>query len=334
MNILVTNFSTVVNNIIESIQTNEQLNKILFKCDYKIFDNKSKAFIQDEKRILCFCLGGMAYQNYYDILNKYNNIQLNSNTLDYDISFCLLVKTSENIDIIIKQITEIYIKSIQNYLFEFVHNYKKYKITKNNFDIEFIEKYDRLQIKINCKTDSKPFHIVELCFWYNGKISDNFTINDFEKNKLFIYICKNEQKYYLLPLDKLIKTTFYALMDNYEKENFSKCNKYLDRVRYIKLVHDKYYLSNRESKLLKYIFGSYVKTIYKKYKIIFDYPFISSKLLVDIENKEIVKCVYRELRTNSHKIYVENINKFEKICEKKENKLKHDELTEEDTEKQ
>ncbi len=334
MNILVTNFNTIVNNIINLIQINEQLNKILFKCSYRIFDNKSKVFIQEEKYILCFCLGGMAYQYYNNILSKYFNEKITLNTMDYDISFSLPVKTSENIKIITEQITDIYTRSIQNYIFEFEYNYKKYKITKNNFEIKFVNKFDRLQMIINCKIGNYQFHILELCFWYNGKISDNYTINDFEQDKLFIYICNNGLKNYLLPLDKLIKTTFYALQDNYEKENFSKCNKYLDRVRYIKLVHDEYYSSSKNNILLNYIFRNYMRVIYKKYKMMFDYPFISSKLLVDIYNKELVKCIYRELRTNSHKIFIENINKFKKICEQKENKLNHGELTEEDIEKQ
>jgi hypothetical protein len=65
----------------------------------------------------------------------------------------------------------------------------------------------------------------------------------------------------------------------------------------------------------------------------YDYPFINSKILVNEKNKEIVKCVYRELRTNTHKIYLENIHKYVKKCEGKENKLKYNEITDEDTEK-
>ena len=51
-----------------------------------------------------------------------------------------------------------------------------------------------------------------------------------------------------------------------------------------------------------------------------------------LKDKEIIKCVIRELRTNNHKTYVENINKFINNSNKKEEKLKYEEITEEDTE--
>ena len=195
-------------------------------------------------------------------------------------------------------------------------------------------KRDRLQIKINCKYANRNFHILELCFWLNGKISDNYTINDFKKDKLFIYVDKEGLEYYLLPLEKLIKTTYYAILDNYERQNYNKCNKYLDRIRYIKLTYDEYLKSDKQIELLNYIYYSYFEDIYNKYKIMYDYPFINSKVMVNIKDKDITKCVIRELRTYNHKIYVENINKFTSKCEEKEVKLKHDEITDEDTEKE
>jgi hypothetical protein len=195
------------------------------------------------------------------------------------------------------------------------------------------KKRDRLQIKINCEYGNRKFHILELCFWLNGKISDNYTINDFKKEKLFIYIDKEGLEYYLLPLEKLIKTTYYAILDNYERQNYIKCNKYLDRIRYIKLTYDEYLKSNKKVELLNYLYYYYFEDIYHKYKIMFDYPFINSKVMNGLKDKEIIKCVIRELRTNNHKTYVENINKFVNNCNKKEEKLKYEEITEEDTEK-
>ena len=134
-------------------------------------------------------------------------------------------------------------------------------------------------------------------------------------------------------MERLIKTTYYAILDNYERQNYSKCNKYLDRIRYIKLTHDEYYKSNRQVDLLNYIYRKYFDYIYYKYKIMYDHPFINSILLANEKNKEVVKCVNRELRTNNHKTYILNINKYTEECNKKEDRLKFDEITDEDTEK-
>ena len=65
----------------------------------------------------------------------------------------------------------------------------------------------------------------------------------------------------------------------------------------------------------------------------FDYPFINSKIMNKIKNKDIEKCVIIELRTNNHKTYIENTNKFIDYCNKKEEKLLYGEITDEDTEK-
>lgn len=229
----------------------------------------------------------------------------------------------------------IFDECIKNYKFEFEDdNKRKHKINKTNFTLENNIKKDRLQIKINCKYANRNFHILELCFWLNGKISDNYTINDFKKDKLFIYIDKEGLEYYLLPLEKLIKTTYYAILDNYERKNYSKCNKYLDRIRYIKLTYDEYLKNDKKVELLNYLYYYYFEEIYNKYKIMYDYPFINSKILVNEKDNELRKCVIRELRTNNHKMYDENIKKFLDVCNKKVNKLKYEEITEEDTEKE
>ena len=194
------------------------------------------------------------------------------------------------------------------------------------------KKRDRLQIKIICEYTNRKFHILELCFWLNGKISDNYTINDFKKEKLFIYIDKEGLEYYLLPLEKLIKTTYYAILDNYERQNYNKCNKYLDRIRYIKLTYDEYLKNDKKVEILNYIYSYYFENIYNKYKIMYDYPFINSKILVNEKNNDMTKCIIRELRTNNHKTYEENINNFTNKCNKKEEKIRYKEITEEDTE--
>jgi hypothetical protein len=335
MNKLVKDFYKIVNCIIKKIISNEEISNKLFGCKYFIFNQKTKELNKKNNKIqpLIFCLGGMAYQSYYNIINKYyQNIILESKTDDYDISLSLI--NDSDIEFIIKSITEIFDECIKNYQFVFEDENKRiHKINKTNFIIENILKKDRLQIKINCKYASKNFHILELCFWLNGKISDNYTINDFKKNKLFIYIDKDGFEYYLLPLEKLIKTTYYAMLDNYERKNYSKCNKYLDRIRYIKLTYDEYSQSDKTVELLNHLYNYYFEDIYYKYKIMYDYPFINSKVMLNIKDNEITKCVIRELRTNNHKTYIENIKKFTDKCEKNKDVLKYDEITEEDTEK-
>jgi hypothetical protein len=336
MNKLIKDFYKVVDCMINEITDNDNISNKLFKCRYDTYYQKTKKLVSDDngRYTLIFCLGGMAYYIYYEIISRYyQNIKLESTTEDYDFSFCLSTNTNDDIEIIKNTIKDIYDKCIKNYQFQFEDEYrKKYKLNKSNFSIEFENKKDRLQIKINCKYGSRNFHILELCFWFDGKISDNFTINDFKKEKLFIYVDNDGYSYYLLPLEKLIKTTYYAMLDNYERDNFIKCNKYLDRIRYIKLTNDEYNDSDKKIELLNFIFSKYLKYIYRKYKIMYDYPFINSKILVNEKNKEIVKCVHRELRTNTHKVYLENIKNYMNKCKNKENLLKYNEITDEDTE--
>jgi hypothetical protein len=70
MNTFIKNFNIVVNNIIKSISNNDKININLFKCGYTVYNKNNKQFFT-YNNILCFCLGGMAYELYYDILNKY-----------------------------------------------------------------------------------------------------------------------------------------------------------------------------------------------------------------------------------------------------------------------
>jgi hypothetical protein len=77
-----------------------------------------------------------------------------------------------------------------------------------------------------------------------------------------------------------VKTTYYAIMDYFEKRNFDKCIKYLDRIKYIHLVNQQIIKDNNfnnKPKIISFLFNNYALEIYKKYKIIHDYPFIISK---------------------------------------------------------
>lgn len=143
---------------------------------------------------------------------------------------------------------------------------------------------------------------------------------------------KENQWYYLLPLDKLVSTTYYAILDNYEKSNFDKCNKYLDRIRYIKLTHDLYSKSDKNNTLLNYIYRQYYEKIYHKYKIIYDYPFLASRILANVKDKDVAKCVKRQIRTEINSTYENKINNYITKCEDDNTKIKFDEITELDTE--
>jgi hypothetical protein len=170
MDKLIKDFYKVVDCMINKIINNKDLDNLLFQCRYNFFYQKTKEinFKNNSKFPLIFCLGGMGYQIYYDIINRYyQNIKLESKTEDYDFSFCLIDNSDSNIILIKNTILDIYDECIKNYQFEFEDEYrKKYKLNKGNFSIEFDEKKDRLQIKINCEY-KKNFHILELCFWYD-----------------------------------------------------------------------------------------------------------------------------------------------------------------------
>jgi hypothetical protein len=174
------------------------------------------------------------------------------------------------------------------------------KLSNNIFTLEYTINSDRLHYRINCNTKlNQTFHILELSFWLNGKISDNFTVNDFKFNKLFLYE-KDNIYYYLLSLKLLIKTTLYAIVDFFEKRNFIKCNKYINRALYIKKINQIYTKLENPSYILSSIFESYRNQVKRKYKMINDYPFILSKELVNIKNNGIIKCIYRQLRSKNN----------------------------------
>jgi hypothetical protein len=124
----------------------------------------------------------------------------------------------------------------------------------------------------------------------------------------------------------------YAIVDFFEKRNFFKCNKYLDRIKYIKKINDEYNKSNNKSNIITEILQYYTKQIKRKYKMIHDYPFILSKELVNINNNGIIKCIYRYLRTNNINNIIELIDKYKKSCSnKKAYKYNNSELTIVDT---
>ena len=90
-NKLIKDFYKIVNCMINKIKNNKEICDKLFGCKYDIYEQKSKELNYDNKtKPLIFCLGGMAYQIYYDIISKYyQNVKLESKTEDYDFSFSL-----------------------------------------------------------------------------------------------------------------------------------------------------------------------------------------------------------------------------------------------------
>jgi hypothetical protein len=298
-------FFRYVNDIIYDIHINDIINKELFKCNYFLLNNQSEANYP-----LTFCLGGGGYILYKNIFENENiKYDIDLTTYDYDISFCfnnyMNKNKLENIGNKIKFISK---SSIDNFIFM--------NLTKDIFIYDFTITNDRLHFRINCDTKlNKPFHILELSFWLNGKISDNFTKNDFKTTKLILYET-NKLYYYLLPLKLLVKTTLYAIVDFFENRNFYKCIKYLNRIKYIKKINDLYIKSNINSYILSIILESYNKMIKRKYKMIHDYPFTLSYEFVKIKNNGIIKCIYKHLRSANKNEIISTFEKYKKLCSK------------------
>jgi hypothetical protein len=208
-------------------------------------------------------------------------------------------------------------------------------INKTNFSIEVKEKNDRIQFIVNCKIDKLNFHILELSFWYNGKVSDLFTVNDFQKNNLILYIDDNLLCFYLLPLNLLVDTTLYAIINFFESRYFDKCNKYIRRVQYIHDIYSKYKTLPNKSNMLKNIIGSYNKYIRKKYRLINDYPYSISTYkdkFKDIDNETknaILRCIYYDVRKENKKILDKKIDQYVNDCKSKINKSSINKYTEE-----
>lgn len=313
INDLYINFYTIVDKIIYNIHINKIINNHLFYCNYYSL-NEFKIFTFP----LTICLGGGGFIQYNQIFKDQkltDNIKLQSK--DYDISFSFKnigYTNTDKIHLFIKEINTIY----NNCIKELKYN----GLSTNNFILTHVINNNRLHFRIECKpyfpNEKQLFHILELSFWFNSKISDNFTINDFIKKNLYIYEYKSVY-YYLLPLDLLVKTLLYAIVDFFEKRNFKKCIKYLDRVKFIKEMNDNYIKINGPNKCILTIFNSYISKIKRKYKLINDYPFILAPKMVNIKNNGIIKCIYRNLRKNNRKEIDKLLDKYNNDCKNEKN---------------
>ena len=296
-------FYKFVDKIIYDIHCNKIINENLFYCNYFILNTQSLDYYP-----LTICLGGGGYIQYKNIFDN-EGIKYESNIIsnDYDISFC--IHKSINKDTSSKITIEL--NKICNKVLEI---FKFNNLDNKIFSTDYVINNNRIHYRINCTIPNKhSFHILELSFWLNGKISDNFTINDFKNNNLLLY--KNEDVYYyLLPLDLLIKTTLYAIVDFFERRNFNKCIKYLDRLKLIKVINDKYIKIVDSSIIVNKILESYRNKIKRKYKMIHDYPFTLAYDLNDIKNNGIIKCIYKELRKNNRKKINKLILEYKEKC--------------------
>ena len=130
MSKLIKDFYEIVNCLIKKIINNNEISNKLFKCKYDIYEQNTKKLdlSNNKNQPLIFCLGGMAYQIYCDIISRYyQNIKLESKTDDYDISFSLI--NESDIKFIIENIKKIFDECIKNYQFEFEdENKRKHKI--------------------------------------------------------------------------------------------------------------------------------------------------------------------------------------------------------------
>jgi hypothetical protein len=324
-------FYVLVNKMILFIHESN-ISKYLNECAYYSLNDGKNYYYP-----LTICLGGSGFIQYNHIFIKEKLIdKVKLESLDYDISLSLKYVTNANIDNIIKEIKEIYDKLIVKFTYD--------KISINNFNLTHIINEQRIHFRIECnpyynlndnlseKQRKSTIHILELSFWFNGKVSDNFTINDFEKNELYLYK-NNNLYYYLLPLDLLVKTLLYAIVDFFERRNFYKCNKYLDRIKFIKDCN-KLYIDNKleTNNCLLTIFDSYKNKIKRKYKMIQDYPFIIAKTMKEINNNGVIKCIYRKLRKRNKKYINKEIDKYKEECkDSKHYKQEFSEMTPEDS---
>lgn len=322
INQLYTNFYVVVNNIIYDIHLNDYIKKYLFYSEYTTINNNNKYELP-----LTICLGGGGFILYNHIFKNEKLIdEIKLESKDYDISFSFGANQMTNaiINKIKQELKNIY----ENNITSFKYN----EINKNNFSFDAQLKNDRLHCRIECSLPNNyKFHIAEFSFWLNGKISDNFTINDFIKTKLWIYE-KNDIYYYLLPLQLLVKTLLYAIVDYFEKRNYNKCIKYLDRIKLIKECNKLYMNFTEQNNCLAIIFNSYRFQIKRKYKLVNDYPFLIAYELKDIKNNGIIKCIYRKLRKYNKKYIAKEIEKYKEDCkDKTDYKQELSDITIEDT---
>jgi hypothetical protein len=340
MDSLLFDFNKIINKIIEKITNDIFFQQNLNYCNFLNLEN-----LKIVNKPLMFCLGGMAYKIYEYIISK--NISKNINTTmitktqDYDFSFSLKNNDTTTLISLTNLIIEIFNTSINDYSYRLDKDMIKYyklnsqTINKTNFSIEVKEKNDRIQFIVNCKIDKLNFHILELSFWYNGKVSDLFTVNDFQKNNLILYIDDNLLCFYLLPLNLLVDTTLYAIINFFESRYFDKCNKYIRRVQYIHDIYSKYKTLPNKSNMLKNIIGSYNKYIRKKYRLINDYPYSISTYkdkFKDIDNETknaILRCIYYDVRKENKKILDEKIDQYVNDCKSKINKSSINKYTEE-----
>ena len=326
-------FYLLIDKMILLIHDNK-ISEYMNYCNY-ISLNKNEQYYYP----LTICLGGSGFIQYNQIFIKeklINDAKINS--MDYDISFSLKQITQSNINIIIQEINNIYDKLISKFKYEHL-NINNFELTKvvNNQRIHFrinCNPYNELTKKLTKNQQKQTIHIAEFSFWLNGKISDNFTINDFEYNSLYLYK-NNNVHYYLLPLDLLVKTLLYAIVDFFERRNFNKCIKYLERIKFIKDCNKSYLNSDKKNIYLSIIFDSYKNQIKRKYKMIHDYPFLIAYELKDIKNSGIIKCIYRKLRKHNKKYIKKEIEKYKEECKDKQDyKKEFSEITIEDTDEE
>jgi len=301
---LFNDFYKYVNNIINYIIDNEYLYDYLLLCNYKDLYNKQIA-----NSPLTIILGGGAYIQYKNIFKDYKiDVKNKITSYDYDISMALK-HNLEHYEI--KKIKCI----INDIIIDVLSEYKFKNINSNHFTITCLINDSRIHFRVNCDIAVNykyEYHIFELSLWFNGQISDNFTINDFRRINLYLYQ-KNDIYYYLLPLDLLVKTTLYAIVDFFELRNFQKCVKYLERVKYINNIYNIYINMDNKPNIINDILSDYKNKIKRKYKMINDYPYNISYLLKDINNNGIIKCIYKNLR-NSNKTIEKDIIKYKNIC--------------------
>lgn len=313
-------FYIVVNNIIKFINLNNDIHKYLNKCVYNHYENNDK---HDTTLSIVACMGGSAFKLYRNIFSKYINHDqididpnLNLNTSDYDVSFSL----RQMDDIFFDVVTEDIECRIRDFFYEDIKNYDYSVDQQNMFKFERSMKHSKS--KLHLRIQYNKIHIAEFIFWSNNKFSDLFEINIFNKTKLILYE-HNNINYYLPSLEILIQSQHHAITDFFERNDLSKCTKYICRASYIKTIYESYSKSEIKNKFMTDIFLLYLQKCRRKINMMTDYPFTLSLCNSRLQDHGFFKCIYKEYRKNHDQKHINMfIDNNLQLCNESEDKRK------------
>lgn len=297
-------------------------------------DNNLEIKNKNIEKPIMFCVGGAAYLMYSKIFEKINKelniINFAPLTHDFDISISL----KDNYDI----------KTIDNDLIKLALNDIKNLIEKNNKILDVLEDIgtirDEILVKINnkfyiVKNENQRFinyrivvklyghieHLIEIVFWKDFKITDNFFEQEFKKKRNIILFNDDKYYFYIPDLYTLLDTNYISIKNRFNVDSLDKCGQDYLRILYIFDTLEKIIKIKSKKQISNYL--SYIFNIISEFKHILRMPYDICKL--KLENKsaltklyknkikmsdiEIIKLIYPSLN-NDEKIIVDEYLKF------------------------